>query len=110
MGEHANGEAGDPRLREYRPVCHVEGFPSNVNVTVALSLATLGPRKTSVRVVCDPAATRIRSVIHARGVTGELKVELTNLPSPDNPRTTYQACCSALATLKRFTDPVQLGT
>ena len=88
----------------------IKGFPSNVNVAVALSLATLGPDRTKLRVVCDPAASRIRVEISARGATGELKVEVVNLPSPDNPRTSYQACCSALATLKRFTDPVQLGT
>lgn len=88
----------------------IEGFPSNVNVAVALSLATVGPDKTTVRVVCDPAATRIKSEISARGATGELRIQVFNLPSPDNPRTSYQACCSALATLRRFIDPVQLGT
>jgi aspartate dehydrogenase len=88
----------------------IREFPTNVNVAVALSLATLGPARTRVRIVCDPAATCIRFEIRARGVTGEIRVEQANLPSPDNPRTSYQACCSALATLKRFVDPVQLGT
>ncbi len=88
----------------------IRGFPQNVNVAVALSLVTLGPDRTKLRVVCDPAATKIKVEIYARGATGELKLEMVNLPSPDNPRTSYQACCSALATLKRFTDPVQIGT
>lgn len=88
----------------------IKGFPQNVNVAVALSLATLGPDRTKLRVICDPAATRIQVAIHARGATGELKIEIVNLPSPDNPRTSYQTCISGLATLKRFTDCVQLGT
>jgi aspartate dehydrogenase len=88
----------------------IDGFPSNVNVAVALSLVTLGPGNTKVRVICEPTATRISTQIYARGASGELKVELVNLPSPDNPKTSYQACLSALATLKRFTDRVQIGT
>lgn len=88
----------------------IKGFPSNVNVAVAFSLATLGPEKTVVKVVCDPGASRIKVEMYAKGATGELKVEVVNLPSPDNPRTSYQACCSALATLRRFSDRVQLGT
>ncbi len=88
----------------------IRGFPENVNVAVALSLVSLGPNETKLRVVCDPAATRIKVEICARGATGELRLEVVNQPSPDNPKTSYQACCSALATLRRFTDPVQIGT
>ncbi len=88
----------------------IKGFPSNVNVAVALSLATLGPDKTKLKVVCDPTADRIKVQINTRSATGELRIEITNLPSPDNPRTSYQACVSALATLRRFSDRVQLGT
>lgn len=88
----------------------IKGFPQNVNVAVALSLATLGPDRTRLRVICDPSGSSIRTEIKAQGATGELRIEIANLPSPDNPRTSYQACVSALATLKRFTDHVQIGT
>jgi aspartate dehydrogenase len=88
----------------------IKWFPQNVNVAVALSLASLGPERTKLRVVCDPSASKIRVDIYARGATGELKIEITNLPSPDNPRTSYQACISGLQTLKRLTDRVQIGT
>lgn len=88
----------------------IKGFPANVNVAVALSLATLGPQRTKLRVVCDPKMIGMVMVIDVRGGTGKLKMEITNLPSPDNPKTSYQACCSALATLRRLVNPVQLGT
>jgi aspartate dehydrogenase len=88
----------------------IKGFPQNVNVAVALSLATLGPDRTKLRVVCDPKASRITVDIHARGATGELRIQMVNLPSPANPKTSYQACCSALAALLRFSDRVQVGT
>lgn len=88
----------------------ISGFPANVNVAVAVSLASVGPDKTWVQVICDPAATQTRFNIRARGATGEMQIELTNFVSPDNPRTSYQACCSALATLRRFSDSLQIGT
>jgi len=86
------------------------GFPANVNVAVALSLVSVGPQKTEVEILCDPAATQTKLEIFARGDTGELKIELTNYVSPENPKTSYQACASALATLKRFSDSLQVGS
>ena len=88
----------------------IKGFPQNTNAAVSFSLATLGPDKTQVQVVCDPTVAEIRFQIRARSGAGEIKVDLVNLQSPDNPRTSYQSCCSALATLRRLTDRVQLGT
>jgi aspartate dehydrogenase len=88
----------------------IQGFPANVNVAVALSLASIGPQKTEVRIVCEPAATQTKIEIFARGRTGELKVELMNYVSPENPKTSYQACASALATLRRFSDSFQIGS
>ena len=88
----------------------IRGFPQNTNAAVSFSLATLGPENTRVQVVCDPAVAEIRFQIRVRSAAGELKVDLASYPSPDNPRTSLQSCCSALATLKRLTDRVQLGT
>lgn len=88
----------------------IKGFPQNTNVAVALSLATLGPEKTRIKVVCDPNATRIAVEIYGRAASGEIKLEVVNLPSPSNPKTSYQTCVSALMTLRRFVDHVQMGT
>jgi aspartate dehydrogenase len=88
----------------------IRGFPQNTNAAVSFSLATLGPDKTRIEVICDPTVAEIRFQIRAKAGAGEIKVDLVNLQSPDNPRTSYQSCCSALATLRRLTDRVQLGT
>lgn len=87
----------------------VRYFPQNVNVAAVLSLAGLGPERTWVRIVADPAATTNQHVVRARGGFGTLEVALSNLPSPDNPKTSWLAALSAIAMLRRLGDPFQLG-
>lgn len=88
----------------------IKGFPQNTNMAVALSLVTLGPDKTKIKVVCDPVTTKISTFVNVKSAAGELKMEIVNKPSPDNPKTSYQTCCSALMTLRRFVDHLQIGT
>jgi aspartate dehydrogenase len=84
-------------------------FPSNVNVAAALSLAGLGADRTRMQVVADPASTRNVHEVVARGAFGEMRLSLNNVPSPANPKTSFLACLSPLATLRRLADPIQLG-
>ena len=78
----------------------VKAFPANVNVAAALSLAGIGPERTTVRVIADPAATTNAHEIHARGAFGELTAITANRPSPDNPRSSWLASLSAVYELK----------
>lgn len=87
----------------------VRHFPANVNVAATVSLAGLGPAKTLVRVVADPALDGNVHELHARGAFGEMTLRLANLPSPENPKTSLLACLSPLAALRRLADPVQVG-
>jgi len=85
-------------------------FPSNVNVAASLSLAGIGPKRTKVQIIADP---NIKSNIHeiiAEGRFGVLKIKAENVPSPDNPKTSYLAALSAVATLKKISEPIQIGT
>lgn len=88
----------------------VELFPANVNVAASLSLAGIGPEKTKVQIIADP---NIKSNIHeiiVEGKFGVLKTRVENLPSPDNPKTSYLAALSAIATLKNIKESIQIGT
>jgi aspartate dehydrogenase len=87
----------------------VAQFPANVNVAAAVSLAGVGPDRTRVRVVADPALEHNVHEVHARGAFGEMTLRLSNLPSPANPKSSLLAALSPLATLRRLTDPVQIG-
>ncbi len=88
----------------------IDKFPLNINVAVTVGLSALGPKKTKVSVVCDPEIDKNVHEIYARGDFGELRIKIENLPSPKNPRTSYLAALSAIATLKRITSHIEVGT
>ena len=85
-------------------------FPANVNVAAALSLAGIGPQKTRVVIVADPTIQRNIHEIRAKGKFGEFTVCIENVPSPNNPKTSHLAALSAVATLRKITENVLIGT
>jgi len=87
----------------------VKKFPSNINVAASLSLAGIGFDQTKVRIVADPVVTRISHRILAHGKFGRLRAEVENMPNPKNPKSSYMASLSAIATLKRIVNPIQIG-
>jgi aspartate dehydrogenase len=87
----------------------VKKFPQNINVAASISLAGKGFEKTKVEIVADPVVNRISHKILAHGKFGRLRVELENMPNPNNPGSSYMASLSAIATLRRIIDPIQIG-
>ncbi len=88
----------------------VEGFPQNINVSATLSLAGIGAEKTKVRIIADPNLKRNIHEIEVKGEFGRLISRTENLPSPKNPKTSYLACLSAIATLKGIVSSIKVGT
>ncbi|MEM2925170.1 MAG: aspartate dehydrogenase [Methanocellales archaeon] len=86
----------------------VRFFPANVNVAATLSLAA--SKQIKVRVIADPSIDKNLHKLEIKGRFGEMEIFIKNLPSPCNPRTSYLAVLSAIATLKRISEPVQIGT
>jgi aspartate dehydrogenase len=85
-------------------------FPANVNIAAALSMAGIGFDRTRLRVVADPGITHNTHLIEIRGRTGNITIKLENVPAPDNPKTAWLACYSALAALKLAKSPIRYGT
>ena len=85
-------------------------FPANVNVSAALSMAGLGPRKTRIRIYADPTVDKNTHEIAVRGEFGRLTILIENTPSETNPKTGKLSALAALATLRRITSHVQVGT
>ena len=88
----------------------VKAFPANVNVAASLSIAGIGFERTKVRVVADPALTTNVHEISVEGEFGKFSTKVENVPSPTNPKTSYLAALSAIATIKKIASSVQIGT
>lgn len=84
-------------------------FPKNVNVAILLSLAGLGAEKTKVRVIADPLVTQNTHTIEASGSFGKTLLTIENQPMPSNPKTSYLAALSVIATLKDLHNAIQVG-
>jgi len=88
----------------------MEGFPANINVAATLSLCGIGPEKTQVKIIASPSSKRNIHEIEIEGGFGKLVARTENVPSPDNPKTSYMAILSAMATLDGILDNVKIGT
>ncbi|MCU0861872.1 MAG: aspartate dehydrogenase [Methanomassiliicoccales archaeon] len=84
-------------------------FPRNVNVAATVSLMGVGFDHTKVTIVCDPRAEVNSHRLVARGEFGELTSEIHNVPSPENPATSYLAALSAVSALKSIATNVWVG-
>ena len=85
------------------------GFPANVNVSAAVSLAGLGPDKTQVRIIAVPGLERNCHDIEVEGEFGLLTVHIENIPS-ENPRTGRLTALSIIRAVRDIADPVRIGT
>lgn len=88
----------------------VRKYPKNVNVAATLSLAGIGFDKTKLTIIADPNVDKNNHYIEVVGDFGSIKVSVENHPSRENPKTSYLAIFSAMATLKKIGDVVQIGT
>lgn len=88
----------------------VPHFPQNVNIAAVLALAGIGMDRTRLKVVADPALTFNTHTIRVSGRCGRFTVVLENVPSPDNPKTSWLACYSGLAALNALRDEVRYGS
>lgn len=86
-----------------------KGFPANVNVAAAVSLAGIGPDRTRIRILVAPGNTRNMHDIEVEGEFGRLTTHIENIPT-DNPRTGKLAYLSAIAMLKQMVSPHHYGT
>ena len=87
----------------------IELFPKNINVSIILSLAGLGPDKTGVKIISDPSVRKNSHLIEAAGSFGALSLQVENDPMPNNPKTSYLAALSVLSVLKNKDAVVKVG-
>ena len=87
-----------------------KGFPANVNVGAALALAGIGPERTEVEIWADPTVTRNTHTVTVESDSSRLNMTIENIPTPENPPTGKITALSVMATLRRLTSPMIVGT
>ena len=87
-----------------------KGFPANVNVAAALSLAGIGPDRTMLEVWADPALERNVHYIEVEADSARFSMTIENLPSETNQRTGKITALSVIATLRRLASSFVVGT
>ncbi len=86
------------------------GFPANVNVAAALSLAGIGPDRTRLEIWADPAVTRNTHTIRVEADSVRFEMTIENVPSEENPRTGKLTALSVIAALRGLVAPLRVGT
>ncbi|RTE94626.1 aspartate dehydrogenase [Bradyrhizobium sp. LVM 105] len=86
-----------------------KGFPANVNVAVALSLAGIGPDRTRIQVWADPTVTRNVHRIEVEADSARFSMGIENIPS-ENPKTGLITALSVIALLRKQRATLCVGT
>lgn len=84
------------------------GFPANLNVSVALSLAGVGPDETTLEIWADPNLERNTHRIEVDADSARFSMSIENVPS-ENPKTGLITALSVIATLRKMNAPLRVG-
>jgi len=87
----------------------VAGFPANVNVVAALSLAGIGPDRTELEIWADPTVTRNTHRIELESDSARMTMTIENVPS-ENAATGRITALSAIACLRGLASPLRVGS
>jgi aspartate dehydrogenase len=85
------------------------GFPANVNVAAALSLAGIGPDRTQLEIWADPTVTRNTHTITVDADSVRFSMTIENVPSA-NPRTGKLVALSVVAALRGLVSELKIGS
>lgn len=86
-----------------------KGFPANLNVAVALSLAGIGPDETKLEIWADPGVTRNTHTISVNADSASLSMKIENIPT-DNPKTGRITALSVQSLLRKMSAPLSVGS
>jgi aspartate dehydrogenase len=86
-----------------------KGFPANLNVAVALSLAGLGPDRTRLEIWADPTLTRNVHRMEVDADSARFSMSIENIPS-ENPKTGRITALSVIAYLRKQRSALRVGT
>jgi aspartate dehydrogenase len=85
------------------------GFPANLNVAVALSLAGIGPDRTTLEIWADPRLKRNMHRIEVDADSASFSMSIENVPS-ENPKTGRITALSVISYLRKMNAPLRVGS
>ncbi len=85
------------------------GFPANVNVAAALSLAGIGPDRTRLEIWADPTVTRNTHTITVDSEAARFSMTIEGVPT-ENPRTGKLVAPSTIAALRALVSTLKVGS
>ena len=85
------------------------GFPANLNVAVALSLAGIGADRTTLEIWADPSLERNVHRIEVEADSASFSMSIENVPS-ENPRTGRITALSVISYLRKLGAPLRVGS
>lgn len=85
------------------------GFPENLNVAVALSLAGVGPDKTTLEIWADPKLSRNMHAIEVDADSASFSMAIQNVPN-QNPKTGLITALSVISYLRKLSAPLRVGS
>ena len=97
------------RIFEGTPREAAVGFPANLNVAVALSLAGIGPDKTTLEIWADPSLEWNVHRIEVIADSASFSMQIENVPS-ENPRTGRITALSVISYLRKLGAPLRVGS
>jgi len=86
-----------------------KGFPANVNVAAALSLAGPGPDNTSLQIWADPTIDRNTHTIKVVANSASFEMKMLSIPTTEKPATGRIVALSVIASLRAQTAPLVIG-
>lgn len=87
-----------------------KGFPANLNVAVALSLAGIGPDRTTLEIWADPALHRNVHRIEVEADSANFSMVIENVPTDANPKTGRITALSVVSYLRKLKAPLRVGS
>jgi aspartate dehydrogenase len=86
----------------------IECFPKNINVAATIFVAT---RFDNIEVVIkvNPKLKRNVHHIEVKAKEASISIEVENMPSPDNPKTSYMTVLSAQSVLQKMVSNIKVG-
>lgn len=86
-----------------------KGFPANVNVAAALSLAGPGPDNTFLQIWADPTIDRNTHTIKVAADSASFEMKMLSIPTTEKPATGRIVALSVIASLRAQVAPLVIG-